>query len=654
MISNERTASLLILYGSQTGNAQDVAELIGREAARRHYEVRVIAADAYAQTFGVARLPDEPAVVFVVSTTGQGEPPSNISKFWKHLRRKSIPIDALSETCSAVFGLGDSGYIKYNIMAKLLYRRLEALGSSMLLPVGLGDDQHPAGYEAALDDWLPKLWKALRARYQIQNPGPADDEMSDEIHSKYCVTYLPGKPNNTINYSSLYEEACAAAAAIDRLDNPLEEQLVTHQRQHTPRSPYFAKVVLNQRLTSDDYPDRVVNLLRLDVSNRTGSSSSMQYEPGDVLGVWPEQSEACVQEFSARCDMELDQWVTIKPRQVHSKALGGHDDMENSTPPIRVRALIAGLLDVSSAVPRRQFFQVLLHHTPPGLHRDRLAQLCSRFGRDELYEYCRRQRRTVLEVLHDFNFTKGIPLDLMLSYFPRIKPRKFSIASSCRLLPNKIDLIVARVTFSSGARLRRGLCSSWLTNLRGGDRVAAWVESGGLRLKEKDANQPLILVGPGTGVAPCRSFLQDRLAVLRGNQGEKDKPQQVTASSLLVFGCRHEFGDYLCREEWEEMKREGVLKDVLTAFSRDNSTGGSSAKVYVQHRLLEHAPEVWSLLHDQQGVVIVSGMAKNMPSDVASAFRSIAMQCGGMNSTEAERYMRQLEASGRYQVECWD
>jgi len=331
--------------------------------------------------------------VFVVSTTGQGEPPANIIKFWKHLRKKSIPSDALNKTCSAVFGLGDSGYIKYNIMAKLLYRRLEALGSRMLMPIGLGDDQHPSGYEAALDDWLPGLWKALRERFHGQSPciqgSPADDDMSNEIQSKYSTTYLPSKPTNATEYSSLYEEACAAAAAIERLDNfqfnqwgqPVEDR-------HSAKSPYFAQVTLNRRLTSEKYPERVVNLLRFDVSG--AARGSIQYEPGDVLGVWPAQSQSTVQQFAARCDLNLEEWVRIRlnrplsnVQNISSPSQDG-DEIE-STPPIRVGALIAGLLDVSSAVPRRAFFHVLLHHTPPGMHREALADLCSRDGRDGLY-----------------------------------------------------------------------------------------------------------------------------------------------------------------------------------------------------------------------------------------------------------------------------
>lgn len=221
---------LLILYGSETGNAQargapvqggnrwlmhhlqpplqDVAERIAREARRRHYNPSCSALDAY----DLQGLADEPFVVFVVATTGQvrqaprrwlftrinaqGEPPSNMRNSWRLLLRKSLPPTALAGLPVAVFGLGDSGtclhehqhsattqpsgYVQYNVMAKKLDRRLLALGAQPLLPRGLGDDQARGGYEAALDAWLPQLWTALRARVPLP-PGCSDVRFTDGI-----------------------------------------------------------------------------------------------------------------------------------------------------------------------------------------------------------------------------------------------------------------------------------------------------------------------------------------------------------------------------------------------------------------------------------------------------------------------------------------
>ena len=151
---------LLVLYGSETGNARDVAERIAREAARGGDDagpVHCLSMDR----FEVTQLPTAPLVVCVCSTTGQGDPPANMRDFWRFLLRKSLPADSLNAVRFAVFGLGDSHYQKYNVAAKRLHRRLLALGARELLDLGLGDDQHPTGYEATLDPWLERLWRAL-------------------------------------------------------------------------------------------------------------------------------------------------------------------------------------------------------------------------------------------------------------------------------------------------------------------------------------------------------------------------------------------------------------------------------------------------------------------------------------------------------------
>ena len=151
---------LVVLYGSETGNARDVAERIAREAARGGDDagsVHCLSMDR----FEVTQLPTAPLVVCVCSTTGQGDPPANMRDFWRFLLRKSLPADSLNAVRFAVFGLGDSHYQKYNVAAKRLHRRLLALGARELLDLGLGDDQHPTGYEATLDPWLERLWRAL-------------------------------------------------------------------------------------------------------------------------------------------------------------------------------------------------------------------------------------------------------------------------------------------------------------------------------------------------------------------------------------------------------------------------------------------------------------------------------------------------------------
>lgn len=186
--------SILILFGSQTGNAQDVAERIGREGKLLLYQTRVLAMDAY----DVTQLPQEHLVIFVTSTTGQGDVPDNMKRFWKFLLRKGLGSDSLSHMHCAVFGLGDSGYQKYNLVAKKLHRRLEGLGAVQVVERGLGDDQHPNGYEAALDPWLTQLWAALAPAYPLPGGQPEPILTEEKLMQlgtpkyKITVTCTPG------------------------------------------------------------------------------------------------------------------------------------------------------------------------------------------------------------------------------------------------------------------------------------------------------------------------------------------------------------------------------------------------------------------------------------------------------------------------------
>lgn len=148
---------LTVLYGSQTGTAQDLAEQVWRESKRYHFRGSVMAMDSYdIQTFI-----REQIVVLVCSTTGNGDEPDNMKQFWKFLLRKSLPTNSLNGVNFAVLGLGDSSYSKFNFVAKRLNKRLQQLGGNMILPMGLGDDQHDLGVSAVTMPWMRTLWENL-------------------------------------------------------------------------------------------------------------------------------------------------------------------------------------------------------------------------------------------------------------------------------------------------------------------------------------------------------------------------------------------------------------------------------------------------------------------------------------------------------------
>lgn len=210
-----------------------------------------------------------------------------------------------------------------------------------------------------------------------------------------------------------------------------------------------------------------------------------------------------------------------------------------------------------NALPRARAFEVLSYNCDNELEKEKLLEFASFEGQQDLLSYVNRPRRTILEVLGDFpHATSKLTLDILFELFQPIKQRPFSIASS--MLSNRLDLLVAVVEYQTRLKAtRKGLCSNWLKTLQTGERVRVSVKKGTFKFPV-DVDTPMVMVGPGTGLAVFRGILQDY--ELRGeNVGDK---------MVLFFGCRNAVKDFHCGEELQRMEREGRIK-LFCAFSRD-------------------------------------------------------------------------------------
>ncbi|KAM5298753.1 NADPH-dependent diflavin oxidoreductase 1 isoform 3-T3 [Ctenodactylus gundi] len=524
---------LLVLFGSQTGTAEDVAERLGREARRRRLRCRVLALDSYS----VADLIREPLVIFVCATTGQGDPPDNMKNFWRFIFRKKLPSTSLCQLDFAVLGLGDSSYAN-----------------------------------------LP---------------------------SKFILQLLPEAPS-----TSLQE---LHTASPDPQQHPSESQ------------PFLAPMVTNQRVTGPSH-FQDVRLIEFDT---TGSGIS--FVAGDVVHIQPSNSDTHVQQFCQVLGLDPDQCFTLQPREPSVPFPSGLPQ------PCSVRHLVTRHLDIAS-VPRRSFFELLACLSPHEMEREKLLEFSSAQGQEALCEYCSRPRRTILEVLCDFPHTAAaIPLHYLLDLIPRIRARAFSIASSLLAHPARLQILVAVVHYKTRLREpRRGLCSSWLASLdprQGPVRVPLWVRPGSLTFPETP-DTPVIMVGPGTGVAPFRAAVQERVA-------------QSQTGNFLFFGCRWRDQDFYWEAEWQELERRGYLT-LVTAFSREQGQ-----KVYVQHRLRELGLRVWELLDSHGAYFYVAGSAKDMPASVTEALMSILQEHGGLSHRDADAYLARLQRTLRFQTETW-
>ncbi|XP_057235813.1 NADPH-dependent diflavin oxidoreductase 1 isoform X1 [Malurus melanocephalus] len=590
---------LLVLFGSQTGTAQDTAERIGREAKRWHLRCRVEALDSC----DVANLIHEPLVVFVCATTGQGDPPDNMKMFWRFLFRKNLPAGSLCQLDYAVLGLGDSSYPKFNFVAKKLHKRVLQLGGNPLLPVALGDDQHDLGPDAVVDPWLVALWDKILALYPLP-PGLEIISPDVRLPPKYTLHYLP-------------EDSPHPGSDLLQPTAPQGAPCELH--------PFAARVVSNKRVTAQSH-FQDVRLIEFDIAG-----SGITFSAGDVVMIQPQNCPEDVQQFCQLLRLEPDRCFVLEPTEPGT-----------SLPPLlpqpcTIRYLVTHYLDIS-CVPRRSFFELLSYFSTNELEREKLQEFSSAQGQEELYSYCNRPRRTTLEVMWDFpHTTSAIPADYLLDLIPRIRPRAFSIASSLLAQPVRLQILVAVVRYKTRlSKPRRGLCSTWLASLnpeQGDVHVPLWVKRGGMKFPADPAT-PVIMIGPGTGVAPFRAAIQERVALgCKGN--------------CLFFGCRYKSKDFYCQTEWEELVTKGFLT-LFTAFSRDQEE-----KVYVQHRIRENSRLVWELLSTGNAHVYLAGNAKDMPAAVAEALQSVLQLEGGLSPSEAEEHLTALERSQRFQSETW-
>ncbi|RKP36253.1 hypothetical protein BJ085DRAFT_41124 [Dimargaris cristalligena] len=589
--------SILILYGSQTGCAEDVALRIGREARRRHFRPEIMALDSLERT----RLPHIRLAIFVCSTTGQGEEPDNMKSFWKFLLRKSHSSSALQNLQFTIFGLGDSSYSKFNFPGRKLYRRLLQLGANCIYPRGEGDDQHYLGLDGTLDPWLGGLWETMLTLYSLS---PDQEIIPDTARPESTYTVEP-KPTSSTPPS-------AVTPPLSVVEPPGTVRM---------------RLVRNERIST---PDHFQDIRHVEFSRDPTDARPLSFSPGSVASLLPQNLPDEVSDFLDHMQWgdQADTPLVIRPREhwVHlPHVLRGT---------VTLRSLFETHFDIYS-VPRRSFFEMLSYFTSDEMETEKLREFCSAEGQDDLYAYSHRVRRTIVEVLKDFR-SYAIPLDYIFDIFPDIRARSYSISSCLMQYPDQVHLTVAIVNYRTRMSTpRHGVCSKWLVTLSPEDDMVlpVTIKPGTMNMPS-DPTTPLIMIGPGTGVAPMRSFIQARIA-------------QGAADNILIFGCRHAQKDFIYGDEWTTMVNKGQLK-LFTAFSRDQDR-----KIYVQHLIRDAAKTLWPLLNDRKAVVLVSGNANRMPEDVKAAFVELVEQIGGYSKEGALNYIRLMEKTHRYQEECW-
>ncbi|KAL4703606.1 hypothetical protein ACJJTC_006783 [Scirpophaga incertulas] len=598
---------LLVLYGSQTYTAKELAERIWRTTKTLGFSGPVMAMDDYP----ISALIHEEYAIFVCSTTGQGDEPENMKQFWKFLLRKNLPANSLVKLKYGVLGLGDSSYIKFNFVGKRLHKRLLQLGATALIDIGLCDYQHDLGHDAVMVPWLNKYLTTLKIYFPYINI----DNLSSTFVPKWNVSLLrEGDPNTVMDTNSLTEDIYFSKGCRDKFVD------------------YFLFEVESNVRTTDEKHFQDVRLIRFN----TVTDAVLDYLPGDIFIIRPRNRKEDINElFSIFEEHNID----IKP---HYKLLVEkcHNDMP--VPPFlkiqRTMYEIAEQYWDLRAYPSQYVFSLLAFISEDKTERDKCLELSSPAGEEDWLNYSRRPRRTILEVLRDFHHSASkLTIPVLFELFSTIKPRSFSIASSALMYQKrKIDILVAVVKYRTKLKKARyGLASNWLKTLNPGDRVYGWLKAGTLMFPMPHI--PLIMICTGTGIAPFHSLIQECNAT-RTLDG---------VNMHLFYGCRYCHKDFHFKDALEEFSREGKLS-LYCAFSREQD-----AKKYVQHMILEYSQMLHHLIMERYGYVYIIGSSKNMPEGVKESLAEIMKIMNGLEMEHAKNLIQRLERDGRLQVETW-
>ncbi|KAG6878057.1 hypothetical protein C0993_000380 [Termitomyces sp. T159_Od127] len=460
--------------------------------------------------------------------------------------------------------------------------------------------------DGAFQPWVESLLTALLSLH----PLPSGTEVTSE-HS------IPPSRVVIQDFKQQLDQPGAVIAKAN-IDDPLQ----TDDTFHT------ATVRTNKRITPEGWYQDVRHFeLEFKVED------NIKYNPGDVALIHPVAPPSEVQDF-----LELLHWddVADKPititRTMEDQCLPDHLPLDPQK--TTLRTIISKHVDFR-AVPRRVFFQYLRYFTTDEREVETLDDWLSPGGADDLYEYCHRPRRTIHEIMTEFRNVR-IPRDYVFDLLPPLRPRQFSIASSSKKHPDSLQLCIAIVKYRTMLKIpRRGICTSYLAGLKPGDTLRVGIQKGLITLPPSSST-PVICVGPGTGVAPMRALIQERV-------------HDGSSLNYLYFGCRSATQDEHYALEWTDL----VALQQLTyrvAHSRDGKEG--EPRVYVQDRIREDAKQVWRLLKDGAWVYI-SGSSNKMPTAVKAALAEAVEKEGGFEKEAALKYVNEMIRDGRLWEECW-
>lgn len=565
-------------------------------------------------------------IIIVSSTTGDGEQPENVIKFWRKLRPKSLASDYLAHISYTILGLGDTNYNNFCNAPKALHRRLTELGARTFYPPDWADDG--TGLEIVVEPWLDNLWEAVE-NLSVNSEAVIMDKQADinnelekivnnfpEIKLNEGKGYtLPACPKP---YLTVEFEDVGDLAEVKRINLPSQAGDIES-----------GTVIRNELLS---VKSRDVK----DYHNLLLSCDDFQYKVGDTVGVLCRNEAREVEKI--REILKLDPVLWTKPCRIavrtdssaKAKAkLPAHLTGDTVT----LEEVFSCLVDLR-AVPKKLFVRALLEHTSDKLDRELLSLWCSKEGAKDFSGEVTEKKMTIVE-LFDRVPSCQPPVAVLLEHLPRLLPRPYSISSCVEETPGQISWLFTRVSDP-----RPGLATSWMSGLSPGDRVSFYPRSGNSFYPPENNDQNYIMVAAGSGIGPFIGFLKDRKTRLQ-------RGEIFNGKCWLFFGCRYKDADNIYKNYIDELIDGGVLTKFNASFSREQ---GAELR-YVQHSIESEKEAVSDWLVNSTSMLYICGDAKGMAADVKKALQKILSDKLGEDG--ALTFMKTMLSEKRLKEDIW-
>eukprot|EP00944_MAST-04C_sp_MAST-4C-sp1_P014518 g14518.t1 len=625
---------MTIYFGSQTGTAEEFAKTLEKEGKTNGFDAKVVDLE----DFEPEDMQNDNIAVFAMATYGEGDPTDNAIDFnkWIKDKNKELDDDFFQNLKYTVFGLGNRQYEHFNKMGRYIDKRLEALGAKRVFNYGEGDDDQ--NLDEDFDTWREDLWPSLRSQFisrdsrgSFGNTIDADSLAEPEL--EYQIVYIDQVDDAARMQSSISKARNRCISQANEPSSGIKIDLGSKQYFRAMEATVVSVEELRQNTVTTCTKHVEIDL-----------GQNLSYMTADNLNVCCENDPSVV-EHICKDLIVLDDMLSGDIDRHFLLQRKGDSGKSNDKPlfpsPCTIRQAIANYCDITSTV-RKSMLATLAYFAEDLSEKEALVRMTTKDGKDEFHNFIVEPQRTITELLEHFSSIK-IPFLNLIELLPRLQAREYTISSSSLVQPQVCSVTVSVVNDSKTPgingenRYHRGVCSNFLNEVRVGQVVNVYVKPSSFRLP-KDPKVPVVMVGPGTGVAPMRAFLQER-------QHLKHVKNVEIGRTCLFFGCRRSDEDFIYESEMLQYTQDGTLTDLFTAFSRENAL----KKVYVQNLMIEQSDLIYELVCKRNGYFYVCG-ATTMGNDVYKTLEKVLVDRG---VGDVSTYLSSMKESGRYVQELW-